>query len=246
MDYQVRLEIFEGPMDLLLHLIDKAEIDIYDIPIAEITHQYVDYLFALGRLDLEIASSFLVMAATLLSIKVRMLLPKQGKGEQEAAEEDEDPRSELIRQLIAYRFFKKAAVDLSDREKRRCGIALCSALFRGLENAEPDYGLQGIMAADLCKAYRNAVASSQAVAEPVNIPREVIPIRKKIEDVLRRIFHSSDGVAFNTLIDNPGSKHERIVTFLAILELARSKHIRIHQTGNFYEITIYRNTREER
>jgi segregation and condensation protein A len=244
MDYQVRLEIFEGPMDLLLHLIDKAEIDIYDIPIAEITHQYVDYLFALDRLDLEIASSFLVMAATLLSIKVRMLLPKQSKGEQETSEED--PRSELIRQLIAYKFFKKAAADLSDREKKRCGIELCSALFRGMENAEPDYGLQDITVTDLCKAYLNAIASSQAVAEPVNIPREIIPIRKKIEDVLRRIFHSTEGVTFNTLIDNPGSKHERIVTFLAILELARSKHIRIHQTGNFYEITIYRNTREER
>ncbi len=244
MDYQVRLEIFEGPMDLLLHLIDKAEIDIYDIPIAEITHQYIDYLFALDRLDLEIASSFLVMAATLLSIKVRMLLPRPEKGLQEAEDED-DPRSELIRQLIAYKFFKQAAQDLATREKGRSGVHLCHAVFREPADAEPDYGLSGITLAHLAKTYQTALASYRAVVAPVDIPREIIPIRKKIEDILYRILHSSSGISFHSLIDNPRSKHERIVTFLAILELARSKHIQLHQTGNFYEITIFRNTREE-
>jgi len=244
MGYKVKLEVFEGPMDLLLHLIDQAEIDIYDIPISEITRQYIDYLFALEQLDLEIASSFLVMAATLLAIKVKMLLPKTEKAHDES-EEEEDPRAALIRQLIAYRIYKKAASVLADEEKKQAGIVLCMTHFPFIEKDMTDNGLKGIHLKDLIKAYANALASFQAVEVPIDIPREIIPIRKKIEEILRTIFTTNKGINYNNLIANPHSKHEKIVTLLAILELARSKHIKVHQDTNFYEITIYRNTKEE-
>ncbi len=243
MSYHLKLEVFEGPMDLLLHLIQNAEIDIYEIPISEVTSQYIDYLFQLEQLDLEIASSFLVMAATLISIKIKMLLPKPVQTDADELDE-EDPRAELVRQLLAYKMFKNAAGLLEQLHASQAGIALCHSMYFGMRDKKADCGLGDFTLDDLTQAYRNAVIGYLQSDSTVEIEKEVIPIRKKIEDILRTIFSSNQGIRFQMLIKNPHSKHEQIVTFLAILELARSKHIKVHQDSNFYEITVFRRGKE--
>jgi len=234
--YTVRLEVFEGPLDLLLHLIRREEMNIYDIPIARITEQYLEIIRDLSALDIDRASEFLVMAATLLGIKSRMLLPKPPKVEAEevSLDEGEDPREELVRQLVAYSQYKEAAQSLREKE------ALMSKVWTRqlfLEQPEGPVPLQGLSLKDLVKAFEEVLKEEWSWRE---VPREEIPLREKIREITFRIARSPAGVRFRDLFSRGGTRLEIVVTFLALLELMRSRKAIAVQTGTFGDIIIRR------
>ncbi|HYF93446.1 MAG TPA: segregation/condensation protein A [Symbiobacteriaceae bacterium] len=234
--YTVRLEHFEGPLDLLLHLIRREEMNIYDIPIAQITEQYLIIIRDLSALDIDRASEFLVMAATLLGIKSRMLLPKPPKLEAEelAEEEFEDPREELVRQLVAYSQYKEAAQQLREREELMAKV-YTRTLF--LEQPEGPAPLEGLNLADLVKAFEEVLKEEWSWRE---VPREEIPLREKIREINFRISRSPHGVRFRDLFSRGGSRLEIVVTFLALLELIRQRRAVAMQEGIFGDIVIRR------
>jgi len=233
-DYKVKLEIFEGPLDLLLYLIKRDELDIYDISIERITRQYLEYLQAFKELNIDVAGEFIVMAANLLYIKSRSLLPVDQQPPEEEAEED-DPRWELIRQLIEYKKFKEAAAQLHDRALEqentfaRGGISIP-------EGARPLLlGEVGIF--QLINAFQNVIKRVEAREELQQIFGENYTVSDKIETILARV---SEGGAlkFSELFAEMASRVEIVVTFLALLELIRLKQVRAIQPGQFSEIEI--------
>lgn len=232
--YTVHLSNFEGPLDLLLHLIRRDEMNIYDIPIARITEQYLEIIRDLSALDIDKASEFLVMAATLLGIKSRMLLPKPPKlaVEEEELAEGEDPREELVRQLIAYSHYKEAAAELRERE-----AAMSRVYTRGLFVEEPSgpVPLQGLMLADLVKAFEQVLREEWDWRE---VPREEIPLRVKIREISFRLAKNPAGIRFRDLFARRGSRLEVVVTFLALLELIRRAKAVAVQDDLFGEILI--------
>jgi len=234
--YTVRLDVFEGPLDLLLHLIRREEMNIYDIPIAVITEQYLAIIRDLSALDIDRASEFLVMAATLLGIKSRMLLPKPPKAvaEELGLEEGVDPREELVRQLVAYSQYKEAAQELRQREERMAKV-FTRQLF--LEQPEGPAPLQGLSLNDLVKAFEEVLKEEWTWRE---VPREEIPLREKIREINFRISRSPHGVRFRDLFSRGGSRLEIVVTFLALLELMRQRRAVVLQEGVFGEIVIRR------
>lgn len=245
MAYQIKLEVFEGPFDLLFHLIDKSEVDIYDIPIAKITDQYLEYIAQLQTLDLDLASEFLVMAANLLAIKARMLLPKPPK---EDPEEDlgTDPRDDLVERLLEYRKFKQVAELLKEREKIQGKVftrfneeEMFSSLFSD-ENP-----LEGISMDDLMCALQEVLNRVEEDIIPPVIPREEYSIRDKMREIVRRLVFYPNGVAFSQLFLKKNlNRVEVVVTFLALLELIKVKKVSIHQSRVFEEITVF-SRREE-
>lgn len=234
--YTVHLENFEGPLDLLLHLIRREEMNIYDIPIAKITEQYLVIIRDLSALDIDRASEFLVMAATLLGIKSRMLLPKPPKlvAEELTDENVEDPREELVRQLVAYSHFKDAAQQLRQREEHMAKV-YTRTLF--LEQPEGPAPLEGLSLADLVKAFEEVLKEEWSWRE---VPREEIPLREKIREINFRISRSPHGVRFRDLFSRGGSRLEIVVTFLALLELIRQRRAIAMQDGIFGDIVIRR------
>lgn len=234
--YNVRLLNFEGPLDLLLHLIRREEMNIYDIPIARITEQYLEIIRDLSALDIDRASEFLVMAATLLGIKSRMLLPKPPKlvAEEEAPEEGEDPREELVRQLVAYSQYKEAAQGLRQREERMAKVYTRQLFLEAPEGPAP---LEGLNLADLVKAFEEVLKEEWSWRE---VPREEIPLREKIRELNFRISRSPHGVRFRDLFSRGGSRLEIVVTFLALLEVIRQRRAIAVQEGIFGEIMIRR------
>ena len=233
-DYKVRLEIFEGPLDLLLYLIKRDELDIYDISIERITRQYLEYLQAFKELNIEVAGEFIVMAANLLYIKSRSLLPADQQPPEEEAEED-DPRWELIRQLIEYKKFKDAAAQLHDRALEQENLFARSGIS-SLENERPLLlGEVGIF--QLINAFQNVIKRIEARAELQEIFGENYTVSDKIETILARV---SDGVPvkFSDLFAEMAARVEIVVTFLALLELIRLKQVRAFQPGQFGEIEI--------
>ncbi|HEX3033288.1 MAG TPA: segregation/condensation protein A, partial [Bacillota bacterium] len=183
MAYQIRLEAFEGPFDLLFHLIEKNEVDIYNIPIADITEQYLDYIAQMQKLDIDIASEFLVMAATLLSIKSRMLLPKPPK-ETDEGEGGVDPRDELVERLLEYRKFKEVAEFLKEREAvqgkvftRNNEEEMFSSLFGEVDP------LDGVKLDDLIKALQQVLNRVDEDILPAELPREEFSIRDKMREI---------------------------------------------------------------
>lgn len=234
--YTVYLEHFEGPLDLLLHLIRREEIDIYDIPIARITEQYLEIIRDLSAIDIDKASEFLVMAATLLGIKSRMLLPKPPKlVAEEAPEEDGlDPREELVRQLVAYSQYKEAAQELRGREEQMARV-YTRQLF--VEQPEGPAPLEGLSLKDLVKAFEEVLREEWNWRE---VPREEIPLREKIREINFRLSRHPHGVRFRELFTRGGSKLEIVVTFLALLELMRRRQAVAIQEGTFGEILIRR------
>ncbi|HWI61650.1 MAG TPA: segregation/condensation protein A [Symbiobacteriaceae bacterium] len=234
--YTVRLEVFEGPLDLLLHLIRREEMNIYDIPIARITEQYLEIIRDLSALDIDRASEFLVMAATLLGIKSRMLLPKPPKLEAEEIplEEGADPREELVRQLVAYSQYKEAAQELRQREEVMAKV-YTRQLF--LEQPEGPAPLTGLTLDDLVKAFEEVLKEEWTWRE---VPREEIPLREKIREINFRISRSPHGVRFRDLFSRGGTRLEIVVTFLALLELMRQRRAIAIQDGIFGEILIRR------
>ncbi len=240
MDYKVKLEVFEGPLDLLLYLIKRDEVDIYEISIERITKQYLEYMEAFQVLNIEVAGEFIVMAANLLYIKSRTLLPKDQQMAEEDAEED-DPRWELIRQLIEYKKFKEAAARLRSRE------ALQENLFPRFpvtpELAEADNLLVdevGIF--DLINAFQKILKrleKNKVVEDLREIFEENYTVSDKI-DYLLRVVSSGVSMRFEECFAEAASRTEIVVTFLAMLELIRLKQLRVRQESAFEQIWIDR------
>lgn len=238
-DYKVRLEIFEGPLDLLLYLIKKTEVDIYDIPIEKITKQYLEYLQVMRMLSLDIAGEFLVMAATLMLIKSRMLLPAEERSEQQAQDEDEgeEPRWALIRQLVEYKKFKDVASYLGHRAIEQ------EQVFPRHEASAPSIDGSGelkmgdVSIFDLINAFNETL---KRVAQKENL-REIFEethsVTDKIEEILWTLGEKTS-IKFHNLFDHAATRAEIVVTFLALLELIRLKQVRAQQSAHFGEIEI--------
>ncbi|MBI2441938.1 MAG: segregation/condensation protein A [Lentisphaerae bacterium] len=235
-EYKVKLEVFEGPLDLLLYLIKKDEVDIYDIPIELITRQYMEYLNLMRLLDFDIAGEFLVMAATLMMIKSRMLLPPEERPELEP--EEDDPRWELIRQLIEYKKFKDAASNLQEMEARASNMFLHNAPEPAGALKQPGVGLEDVTIFDLIAAFNEAL--KRIPADQVGeIKAERFTVADGIAAILERLREHSE-VVFATLFQPLSTRHEIIFTFLALLELMRLRKAVARQSAAFGEIVIAR------
>jgi segregation and condensation protein A len=241
-----KLETFEGPLDLLLHLIDKSEIDIQNISVTKITDQYMEYLGAMQEMELDITSEFLVMAATLLSIKSRMLLPKPPVTEEPwlIAEEDGDldPREELIRKLIEYRKFKSVAGQLRDREWERSQVFTreASDLTPYQPHKQQWNPVQGLHAEDLIRAFRKAMLRMAGRNRIATIRRDEISVKDRINDIILTLkTQSTDGrMLFSQIIGDGLDRQEIVVTFLALLELMKRNWISCYQNRLFDDIVV--------
>jgi segregation and condensation protein A len=235
-DYKIRLEVFEGPLDLLLYLIKKEEVDIYDIPIERITTQYLDYLEIMRILDLNIAGEFLVMAATLMMIKSRMLLPAEERPALEE-EDEEDPRWDLVRQLVEYKKFKDAAQFLQQREIERLDVFSREGETVAL-GPEPEIALQDASLFDLISAFNQALKRIEK-EELREIFSERFTVGEKI-DALLGLLRESETLSLMQVFSGMRSRGEIVVTFLAVLELIRLRQIAARQDRQFGEIVIER------
>lgn len=233
--YTVRLDQFTGPLDLLIHLIKKNEVNVYDIPIALITAQYLEYLAMMEELDLDIAGEFIVMAATLIHIKSRMLLPRP-----DASQEDpeEDPRAVLVNRLLEYQKFKAAASLLHEREE-----------WRSAQWQRPDQRVAGIAGEEfetevevdlfsLMAAFK-AVLDRAKQRPNVAIPGAQISIELRIEQLLARL-SETEACGFEDLFEDAHTRQDLIVTFLALLEMIRTRAVRVFQAGMFGSIRVYK------
>lgn len=242
MAINIKLEEFEGPMDLLLHLIKKAEVDIYDIPIFEITEQYIAYLNAMEELDLNIASEFLVMAATLLEIKSRMLVPNTKTSGDE--EDEMDPRQELIDKLVQYKQYKEFAEHLRDLEGVNTIFFKEPEIIDDIEDDEVFF--KNITFDNLMKAFNKVVKNYQSkFNKNAEIPKDINIDKYKVEDkmeFIKKIINDDEGgrVPFENLFAGSEEKIEIVVTFLALLELIRLRIIRAIQYDSYGEIFIER------
>ena len=236
--YPVKVENFEGPLDLLLHLIKQHQVNIYDIPIALITQQYLDYIDVMQELNLDVAGEFLVMAATLIHIKSRMLLPRPDPTQDDP---DEDPREALVRRLLEHQKFKAAAELLHERETLRSAQWTRAdgpiAQIAG-EAPEPEIEVDLF---SLLSAFR-AVVERAKQRPKIYLPGEQIPIEDRIEQLLARL-SETEACGFDDLFADMRSRSGMIVTFLAILEMIRLKLIRVFQAGATGEIRIYKRAR---
>jgi len=237
-----KLDSFEGPLDLLLHLIDKSEIDIHEVSISEITIQYMDYLHAMKELELDITSEFLVMAATLLAIKSKQLLPKPPVFEEEYEDwpdEGLDPRDELIQKLVEYRKFKQIAEQLREKEFERSLVYSREpedmSPFMKEEKINP---VEGLHVSDLVAAFQKALGRAARRNVVSTIQRDEISVKDRIRDIVE-VLKQFETVRFSKLMKENMDRHEVVVTFLAILELMKMKHIRCFQHQLFDDIVIH-------
>ena len=236
-DYPVRLDNYEGPLDLLLHLIRKNEIDIYDIPIVLVTQQYIEYIELMKELDLDVAGEFLVMAATLIQIKARTLVPRPETGEEEA-EEAEDPREALVRRLIEHQRFKAAAELLHERQTVRSaqwGVAderLADLAGEPFER-ELEADLFGLL-----QAFQSVLRRARA-RPGVPLPAAEVSIETRTRQLMERLGRVK-ACGFEELFAEDGSRAELITTFLAVLEMIRLKLVRVFQSGSCGPIRVYR------
>ena len=233
-DYKVKLEVFEGPLDLLLYLIKRDEIDIYDISIERITRQYLEYLQAFKELKIDIAGEFIVMAANLIYLKSRSLLPLDQQPPEEDADED-DPRWDLIRQLIEYKKFKEAAAQLHDRELERERIFSRDGSSAPLSDAPLPLHEVGIF--QLIHAFQEVIKRVEARENLGEIFTERFSVSDKIEKILQTV-SSGKPIRFSELFGQIASRVEIVVTFLALLELIRLNQVRALQRKMFEEIEI--------
>jgi segregation and condensation protein A len=237
--YKVRLDVFEGPLDLLLYLVRKDEVDIYDIEIGRITKQYLEYLEQMESVDVEIGGEFIVMAANLLYIKSRTLLPTDLQTPVDDEGEEEDPRWELIRQLIEYKKFKEAAGELRDREE------LATKLFGRTPSAPPPDGGATLLAGEV--GALDLIAAFQRVLDRIEkqkgalreIEADAFTVSEKIEYVLK-ILPVNESLKFEELFAGQTTRGEVVATFLALLELVRLRHVHVEQEGPFGEIMLRR------
>lgn len=237
-----KLDSFEGPLDLLLHLIDKAEIDIHEVSISEITIQYMDYLHAMKELELEVTSEFLVMAATLLAIKSKQLLPKPPVFEddyEDWPDDGLDPRDELIQKLVEYRKFKQIAEQLREKEVERSLVYSREpedmTPFMREEKVNP---VEGVHLSDLIVAFQKALRRAARRNVVATVQRDEISVKDRIRDIVD-VLKQFETVRFSRLIRENMDRHEIVVTFLAILELMKMKHITCFQHQLFDDIVIH-------
>jgi len=237
--YKVELDIFEGPMDLLLYLIKRDEIDIYDIPIERITQQYMAYLDTLKLLEIGLAGEFLVMAANLCYIKSRMMLPKHVQPPEEDADE-EDPRWDLIRQLIEYKKFKEAAHDLGRRESEQQDRFTRKPEKIETEEEQTRPLSEDVGIFDLIRAFQNILDRFE---EPS--AEEIVDDRFTVGDKIDHLLETvppGGTIQFSTLFEGAASKHEMIVTFLALLELMKLNQFLVRQESVLGDIELRRNS----
>jgi len=238
MSYKLKLDVFEGPLDLLLYLIKKDDIDVRDIPISSVTEQYLQYIEMMKMLDLEVVGEFLVMAATLIQIKSRMLLPPDPA---EVEEEEEDPRQDLVRRLQEYKLFKEIAAQLKEKELERQNLyprKLDEESRKELEvDAREVYFEASLF--DLINAFSRAVASlkDKSVYE---IEQEEYTVEEKIHEILHSLLKKPVRV-LTDFFSVARTKSEVIVTFMAVLELIRLKEVRVRQKRLFADIEVVRN-----
>jgi len=229
--YEVKLEVFEGPMDLLLYLIRKDELDIYDIPIAHITTQYLGFLGQIHRLDIEQASDFILMAATLMRVKSQMLLPRDEQGIE--GEVEGDPRAELIRRLLEYQQFKEVADWLGVRKDERSNVYLHQ--HGHSPEAEGAAELRPVSLFDLLAVYKHVI---DTVPENIvhHILEEEITVEECIENILS-VLDKRSRISFMDLLQGK-DRHALIASFIGILELLKSQRISVQQARPFDEIWI--------
>jgi segregation and condensation protein A len=233
MSYQIKLEVFEGPMDLLLHLIKKHELDIYSIPIALITQQYLEYIELMKNLDMEIAGDFLVMASTLTHIKSRMMLPPSENPDSD--EEGPDPQAELIRRLLEYKSYKEAALSLEDKEETWSQVYTRPAETTPDVPAEDEPLLFDFHLFDLLAALKDVMV--RVPDEKFEITAETVSITEKISQLLSRL-EAVDSLLFADLFEGSTSKAQVIGTFLALLELVKTRVVKAFQVEQFGAIRI--------
>jgi len=233
-DYKVKLEVFEGPLDLLLYLVKQDEIDIYDISIERITRQYLEYLQAFRELNIELAGEFIVMAANLIYLKSRSLLPLDQQPPEEDAGED-DPRWDLIRQLIEYKKFKDAAAQLHLRELEQERIFAREGDSPSHLREPLRLGEVGIF--QLINAFQTVIKRVEARQDVQEIFAERFSVSEKIDTILERVA-TGIRLRFSDLFGDVVSRVEVVVTFLALLELIRLKQVRAIQKNIFEEIEI--------
>ncbi len=235
MNYQCNLDIFEGPLDLLLHLIKEQKMDIYDIPVADITKQYLEYLDLLSELNLEMVGEYLVMAAELARIKSKTLLPAPETEEDALAAAGEDPRAELIRRLLEYKRYKEAAFELRQKEYDQQQLFPRNGELE-LEDTEQEVLVEANVF-DLLTAFQKVI-KEKSFKKDYEIKITTLSVSDRISGILE-ILNASESVAFNSLFTELNTKQEIIVTFLAILELMRMQLIRCQQGKQFEAIRIY-------
>jgi segregation and condensation protein A len=242
MSYEVKLDAFSGPLDLLLHLIHRLEIDIYDIPMAELTEQYIDHIHAMQTFELNEASEYLVMAATLLAIKSRMLIPIN-EGEIEAAElevDEPDPREELVARLIEYKKYKEAAVQLQELESER-GEVFTKAPA-DLSEYMPDEQLalfdQNVNVYDMLSAFQKLMRRKQ-LKKPLStrIARQEISVKDRMHTVVNFLKQAGGRVMFSELFE-ADDKPTLVITFLTLLELMKRQVVFVDQQNNFDDLTV--------
>jgi len=230
--YTVRLEMFEGPLDLLLHLIHKNELDITNIPIALITEQYLEYLKLMKVLNLDMAGEYLLMASTLLYIKSKMLLPASSE---EGEEEGEDPRAELVRRLLEYQKYKEAAAELEKRPMLNRDVFLRSTPME-VEDAGEEERVE-VSLFELIEAFRK-ILERVKTEEFHEVVLDRLSVEEKVQEILSLLQREKRSMAFHLLFPEQASRRVIIITFLAILELVKMKLVRIFQLAPFETIRI--------
>ncbi len=238
--WRVQLPIFEGPLDLLLHLIRLNEVEITDIPVAVICDQFHEYLAMMEALDLDVAAEYIYEAALLIQLKSRMLLPQPRNAD--GTPSDEDPREELVQRLLEYRRLKEAAQALAEVDRLRLGV-WSRRREKWRENEESELEMEEISLFDLLSAFRGVLDRyDREHPEPITLPGEHYPVRGQLDRLLAAL---EGGAPFDLLHDlrARSCRAEAISTFLAVLELARLRAVRIHQTESG-DIVLYRTPRE--
>ncbi|MBS4026747.1 MAG: segregation/condensation protein A [Clostridia bacterium] len=244
MAYEIKINAFQGPFDLLFYLIEKNELDIYNIPIAEITEQYLEYLDQMETMDLDITSEFLVMAARLLAIKAKMLLPKPIRDFDNQCDEELDPRQELVNQLLEYKMFKEIAHYLKEKEQSSGKI-----FSRAIDPEElmeqfaiGKNQLKNLTLSSLAKAFDQVIARLEQEERVVKIEIDEYSIETKMAEITKKLFLQPNGVQFFQLFGEGATIKEVVITFLALLELTKLQQIIVVQINPLGDIFIFRNT----
>lgn len=235
-DYQVKFEVFEGPLDLLLYLIKKEEVDIYSVNLTKLASQFIEYIEMMREFDLEVAGEFLVMASTLMYIKSRELLPVDQQAQVEEEEEGEDPRWELIRQLVEYKKFKDAAAKLQELEARQEGVFPRLPIKPVFAEEKAPAKLE-VTIFDLLNAVNSVLKRFEQRDNPREIYEDKWSVSQKIEQIVN-LMTTQPGLRFSELFEDATSRSEVVCTFLALLELIRLKQLVCAQSSDFGEIEI--------
>ncbi|WP_347862818.1 segregation/condensation protein A [Salimicrobium sp. PL1-032A] len=234
--YHIKVDGFEGPMDLLLHLIQRLEIDIHDIPVSEITDQYMNYIHRMKELELDVASEYLVMAATLLAIKSKVLLPNQSL-EPEEMEPEEDPREELVERLKEYQKYKAAAMTLKEKETKDNEVYTRHPM--GVEGASPEQEATVYDMVDALYRMFQKPSTLREKEEETSIKREEMPIQVTMDRIMEELETKKGAVPFEQLM-SVRSRTETVTTFLALLELIKNMRITCVQHKHFESLFVYK------